>query len=292
MDKENDLDLIIDYINDDLSSEQKIKFEERLNFELDLVDSLKIQKEIHHAFVKIHTRKQVKSIHENVKLLDRAEQNTGIGFSKNFQETTSNVSYDKAIKSQADYSIFRKIAAVFIPIVFIGVLWTWFNHNSGSTKPISNYVAPIEKDNTELQPKEKQDIEKSNLIKIKNEESYLRIVEIVQLNPDASFGFGQKKEEAKKIFSKRIWNSPNGFNYMYRLNTDTLFLYINTNFESEELLYEIQHDDESQSTLENGYYLMFENTFYLLNNNNKLNKLTLLDNKSQVSELSKLIRRK
>jgi hypothetical protein len=38
MDKENDLDLIIDYINDDLSSEQKINFEDRLNYELDLVD--------------------------------------------------------------------------------------------------------------------------------------------------------------------------------------------------------------------------------------------------------------
>jgi len=292
MDKENDLDLIIDYINGELSKEQKINFEERLNLELDLVDSLKIQKEIHQAFVKMHTREQVKSIHENAKLLDHVEQNKRISFSKNFQGTPSYTSKNIANKDQADYSILKKIAAVFISIVFIGGLWTWFNQNSGSTKPISNYVAPIEKDSINNPPSDKQNIEKNNSTQNLNEESYLRRIDVVQLNPDLSFGFAQKNETSKKIFSKRIWNSSNGLNSMYKLNGDTLVLYLNTNPQSEEFLFEIQHDDESQSTLENGFYLKLENNFYVLNNNNTLNKLLLLDNKSRVSELNKLIKRK
>ena len=291
-DKENDLDLIIDYINGELSNEQKINFEERLTLENDLVESLRFQKEIRQAFVKMHTREQVNSIHENAKLLDRAEQNKGIGFSKNFQETSSKVFYDKANKAQADYSIIRKIAAVFIPIIFIGGLWTWFNHNSGSTKPISNYVAPVEDDSTFTSPSDKQNIEKNNSNQKNNEESYLKRIDVVQLNPDVSFGFAQKNETSKKIFSQRIWNSSNGFNSMYRLNADTLFIYLNANSLSEELLFEIQHDDDSQSTLENGFYLKLENNFYVLNNNNTFKKLILLENKFQVSELNKLIRRK
>ena len=79
---------------------------------------------------------------------------------------------------------------------------------------------------------------------------------------------------------------------MYKLNADTLVLYLNTNTQSEEFLFEIQHDDDSQSTLENGFYLKLENKFYLLNNNNTLNKLLLLENKSRVFELNKLIKRK
>ena len=292
MDKENDLDLIIDYINDDLSSEQKINFEDRLNYELDLVDSLKLQKEIHHAFVKMHTKEQVKLIHENAKLLDRDEQNKGIGFSKNFQETSSNVSYDKAKKAQTNYSILRKIAAAFISIVFIGGLWTWFNQNSGSIKPISNYVAPVPNDSTFKPSSDIQNIEKNDSTQKIIEESYLKRIDIVQLYPDVSFGFAQKNETSKKIFSKRIWNSSNGFSSMYKLNADTLFIYLNTKPQSEEFLFEIQHDDDSQSTLENGFYLKLENNFYQLINNNILNKLILLDNKSRVSELNKLIKTK
>lgn len=292
MDKENDLDLIIDYINDDLSFEQKIKFEERLNHELDLVDSLKIQKEIHRAFVKMNTREQVISIHENAKILDQAEQNKGIGFSKNFQENSSNVSYDKVNKAKADYSILRKIAAVFTSIIFIGGLWTWFNNNSGSTKPISSNIAPIEKDSTYNPPSDKQTIEENDSIQNMNEESYLKRIDVAQINPDVSYGFAQKNEKSKKIFSKRIWNSTNGLNSMYRLNVDTFLLYVNTNFQSEEFLFEIQHDEESQSTLDNGFYLMFDNAFYQLNNNNKINKLKIIENKTQLSELNKLIKRK
>jgi hypothetical protein len=292
MDKENDLDLIIDYINDDLSSEQKIKFEERLNFELDLVDSLKIQKELHHAFVKIQTSKQVKSIHENAKHLVRAQQNKGIGFSKNFQETPSNTSLDIDNKAQADYSVLRKLAAVFISIVFIGGLWTWFNHESVSIKSISNYVAPVEIDSIFNPSSDKLNIEKNDSNQVLNEESYLKRIDIVQLNPDVSFGFANKNETSKKIVSLRIWNSSNGIKSMYRLNEDTLLLYVNKNSQSEEFLFEIQHDDDSQSTLENGFYLNLDNKFYYLNNNNKLNKLILLENKYRVSELSKLVRRK
>jgi hypothetical protein len=292
MDKENDLDLIIDYINDDLSFEQKIKFEERLNHELDLVDSLRFQKEIRQTFVKMHTREQVKSIHENAKILNRAEQNKGIGFSKNLLENSENVSYNKANKTHADYSILRKIAAVFISIVFIGGVWTWFNHNSGITKPISSYVAPIEKDSTYNLPSDKQNIEKNDSTQNMNEESYLKRIDVAQINPDVSYGFAQKNEISKKIFSKRIWNSSNGINAMYRLNADTLLLYVNTNSQLDEFLFEIQHDDESQSTLDNGFYLMFNNGFYQLNNNNKLNKLKIIENKTQLSELNKLIKRK
>ena len=292
MDKENDLDLIIDYINDDLSFEQKIKFEERLNHELDLVDSLKVQKEIHRAFVKMHTREQVKPIHENAKILDQAEQNKGIGFSKNFQENSSNVSYGKVNKAKADYSILRKIAAVFTSIIFIGGVWTWFNNNSGSTKPISSYIAPIEKDSTYNSPSDKQNIEENDSIRKMNEESYLKRIDVAQINPDVSYGFAQKNEISKKIFSKRIWNSSNGINSMYRLNADTLLLYVNTNSQLDEFLFEIQHDEESQSTLDNGFYVMFDNAFYQLNNNNKINKLKIIENKTQLSELNKLIKRK
>jgi hypothetical protein len=79
---------------------------------------------------------------------------------------------------------------------------------------------------------------------------------------------------------------------MYRLNVDTFLLYVNTNFQSEEFLFEIQHDEESQSTLDNGFYVMFDNAFYQLNNNNKINKLKIIENKTQLSELNKLIKRK
>ena len=127
-DKENDLDLIIDYINGELSNEQKINFEERLTLENDLDESFRFQKEIRQAFVKMHTREQVKSIHEDAKL----EQESI--FSKNFQETTKYKSKDISNKAPAQYSILRKMAAVFIPIIFIGGLWTWFNLNSGNTK--------------------------------------------------------------------------------------------------------------------------------------------------------------
>jgi hypothetical protein len=258
---------------------------------LDLVDSLKIQKEIHHAFVKIHTRKQVKSIHENTKLLDRAQQNKGIGFSKNFQ-TPSNTSLDIDNKFQTDYSILRKMAAVFISIVFIGGLWTWFNHDSVRIKPISNYVAPVEIDSIFTPSSNKLNIEKNDSNQIMNEESYLKRIDVVQLNPDVSFGFTQKNEPSNKIVSKRIRNSSNGFNSMYRLNVDSLFLYVNSNSQSDEFLFEIQHDEESQSTLENGFYLNIDSKFYRLDNNNKLNKLILIENKSQISELNKLIKRK
>ena len=131
----------------------------------------------------------------------------------------------------------RKIAAIFIPIILIGSLWTWFNHNSGSTKPISNYVAPIEKDSTITPPSDKQNIEKNDSNQNLKEDSYLKRIDVVQLNPDVSFGFAQKNETSKKIFSKRIWNSTNGLNTMYRLNVDTFLLYVNTNFHVNNDLY-------------------------------------------------------
>ena len=292
MDKENDLDLIIDYINDDLSFEQKIKFEERLNHELDLVDSLKIQKEIHRAFVKMNTREQVISIHENAKILDQAEQNKASDFSKNFKAIPSFVPSENAFKVQTDKHILRKIAAVFISFIFIGSLWTWFNHNSRNTKTISNYVAPIKNDSAYTPPINKQSIDINNSNQKINEKSYLKRIDVIQLNPDVSFGFGQKKEVLRNIFSKRIIHSSEGIKSMYRLNADSLFLYLHTNSQSEEFLIEIQHEEESQSTLENGFYLMFDNVFYQLNNNNKLNKLILFEKKSQVNELKKLIKRK
>ena len=292
MDKENDLDLIIDYINGELIKEQKINFEERLKLENDLVESLRFQKEIHQAFVKTHTREQVKSIHEKAKLLDRAEQNKGTSFSKNFQETTSYASKNIANKDQADFSILKQIAAVFIPIIFIGGLWSWFNHNTDSIKPISNYVIPFENDSTITPPSDKQKIEKNDSNQNPKEESYLKRIDVVQLYPDVSFGFAQKNEGSKKICFKRIINSLNDYNYMYRLNSDSLFIYLNANPLSEEFLFEIQHDEDSQSTLENGFYLKLENNFYVLNNNNTFNKLILLENKSRVIELNKLTRRK
>ena len=291
-DKENDLDLIIDFINDALSSEQKITFKERLILENDLVESLRIQKEIHQALWRMQISEQVKSIHNDVKFFEPDGQNKAIVISKNIESKPYYTSDNIANKTQYVKYILRKIAAIFIPIILIGSLWTWFNHNSGSTKPISNYVAPIEKDSTITPPADKQNIEKNDSNQNLKEESYLKRIDVVQLNPDVSFGFAQKKEASKNICSKRIFKSSNGFNSMYRLNADTLVLYLNISSQSEEILFEIQHDDESQSTLENGFYLKLDNNFYVINNNNKTNKLILLENKSRVSELNKLIKRK
>jgi hypothetical protein len=92
--------LIIDYINGELSNEQKIKFEERLIQENDLVDSLRFQKEIRQAFVKIQTREQVISIHENAKLLDRVEQIKGSGISKNIESNPYFTSNDIENRTQ------------------------------------------------------------------------------------------------------------------------------------------------------------------------------------------------
>ena len=292
MDKENDLDLIIDYINGELSTEQKIVFEERLAQEMDLVESLKIQKEIHQAFLRMQIREQVKSIHEDAKILDQAEQNKAIGFSKNSEAKPSLINSENTNIALSKKNILLKIAAVFFPIIFIVGLWVWFNHKTESTKPISNYVAPIENDSTNAPPADKLNNEKRKLKQNNKEASILKRIDIVQLNPDVSFGFGPKNEVSKNIFIKRIINSSNRINSMYRLNADTLFLFLNTNSQSEEFLFEIQHDEESQSTLENGFYLMFDNIFYKLNNNNKLNKLIFLDNKSQVNEFNQLIKRK
>jgi hypothetical protein len=292
MDKENDLDLIIDYINGELSAEQKIVFEQRLVQEMDLAESLKIQKEIHQAFLRMQIREQVKSIHEDAKILDQAEQNKAIGFSKNLEAKPSFINSENKNEAQVKGNILLKIAAVFFPIIFIVGLWAWFNHKTKSTKPISSYVAPIENDSTNTPPTDKLNNEKNNLNQNNTEASILKRIDIVQLNPDVSFGFGPKKEVSKNIFIKRIINSSNGINSMYRLNADTLFLFLNTNSQSEEFLFEIQHDEESQSTLENGFYLMFDNIFFKLNNDNKLNKLILLENKYQVNEFNKLIKRK
>lgn len=291
-DKENDLDLIIDYINDALSSEQKITFEERLILENDLVESLRIQKEIHQALWRMQISEQVKSIHNDVKFFEPDGQNKAIVISKNIESKPYYTSDNIVNKTQSLKNITRKIAAVFIPIIFIGILWTWFNHNSGSTKPISNYVAPVQNDRTFTTPLDKENIEKNDSNQNLKEESYLKRIDVVQLNPDVSFGFAQKKEASKNICSKRIFKSSNGFNSMYRLNADTLVLYLNISSQSEEILFEIQHDDDSQSTLENGFYLKLDNNFYVLNNNNKTNKLILLENKSRVSELNKLTKRK
>ena len=292
MDKDNDLELIIDYINGELSNEQKFLFEERLIQENDLVESLRIQKEIRQAFFRIQIRDQVNSIHQEAKFFDTAGQNKARSISNKFEVKPAFLSNENANKTRLDYPILRKIAAIFIPIIFIAGLWTWFNHNSGSTKPISNYVAPIERDSNITPPSDKQNIEKNDSNQKLNEVSYLKRIDVVQLNPDVSFGFAQKNGESKNIYSKRIWNSSNGFNSMYKLNADTLILYLNTNTQSEEFLFEIQHEDNSQSSLENGFYLKLENKFYVLNNNNTLNKLSLLENKSRVFELNKLIKRK
>jgi hypothetical protein len=235
---------------------------------------------------------QVNSIHDEVKFFETAVQNKAMGISKNSESKPSFTSNDPAYKTQSISNIIRKIAAVFIPIIFIGTLWTWFNYNTKSIKPISNYVVPIEDDSTFTAPSNKQKLEKNGSIQILNEESYIKRIDIVQLNPDVSFGFAQKNEGSKKIYSKRIDNSPKGYNSMYRLNVDSLFLYVNSNSQSDEFLFEIQHDEESQSTLENGFYLNIDSKFYRLNNNNKLNKLILIENKSQISELNKLIKRK
>jgi hypothetical protein len=235
---------------------------------------------------------QVKSIHEDAKFLNPAGQNKAISISKMFGVKPSFVSNENVNKTQSYYPILRKIAAVFISIVFVGSLWAWFNHNTEVTKPISNYVAPVENDSTFSPPSNKMNIEKNDSNQKLKEESYSKIIDIVQLNPDVSFGFAQKNEGLKNIYSKRIWNSSNGFNSMYKLNADTLVLYFNTNTQSEECIFEIQHDDDSQSTLENGFYLKLDNNFYVLNNNNTLNKLLLLENKSRVFELNKLIKRK
>jgi hypothetical protein len=292
MDKDNDLQLIIDYINGELSTEQKIIFENRLAQELDLVESLKIQKEIHRAFLRMQIREQVKSIHEDAKIIDQAEQNKASGFSKNFEAESSLINSKNANKDQANENIFLKIAAVFFPIIFIGGLWAWFNYNPEKPTNIVNNNPPVKNDSTFLTPKNNEDNEKKNSNQNSKEESILKRIDVVQLNPDASFGFGPKNEVAKNIYSKRIINSSIGINSLYRLNADTLFLFLNTNSQSEELLFEIKYDDDSQSTLEKGFYLMFENVFYKLNNNNKLNKLVILENNSQVNELNKLIKKK
>jgi len=291
-DKENDLDLIVDYINGELSNEQKIKFEERLTLENDLVESLRFQKEIRQAFLRMHISEQVNLIHEEVKFFETADQNKAMGISKNSESKSSFTSNDPAYKTQSVSNIIRKIAAVIIPIIFIGTLWSWFNYNTKGIKPISNYVVPVINDSTITPPSNKQKLEKNDSNQILNEESYIKRIDVVQLNPDISFGFAQKNEGSKKIYSKRIDNSSIGYNSMYRLNSDTLFLYVNTNPQSEELLFEIQHDDETQSTLENGFYLKLENNFYVLSNNNTLNKLIHLENKSRIIELNKLISRK
>lgn len=292
MDKDNDLELLVDYINGELSTEQIVQLEERLSQEIDLVESLRIQKEIRQAFLRMQISEQVKSIHDGSKILDLPSQNRARRISKDLDSKPSFTSNDIANKTQSIKSILRKIAAVFISIIFIGGLWTWFNHNTESIKPISNYVAPIKNDSMFAPPSNKLDMEKNDSNKKLKEESYLTRIDVVQLNPDLSFGFAQKNEGLKNIYSKRIWNSSNEFNSMYKLNADTLVLYLNTNPQSEELLFEIQHDDDSQSTLENGFYLKLDNNFFVLNNNNILNKLILLENKSRVSELNKLIKRK
>ena len=292
MDKDNDLELIIDYINGELSNEQKFLFEERLIQENDLVESLRIQKEIRQAFFRIQIRDQVNSIHQEAKFFDTAGQNKARSISNKFEVKPAFLSNENANKTRLDYPILRKIAAIFIPIIFIAGLWTWFNHNTGGTEPISNYVTYVEDDSTFSPPSNELNIEKNDSNQKLNEVSYLKRIDVVQLNPDVSFGFAQKNGESKNIYSKRIWNSSNGFNSMYKLNADTLILYLNTNTQSEEFLFEIQHDDNSQSSLENGFYLKLENKFYVLNNNNTLNKLSLLENKSRVFELNKLIKRK
>jgi hypothetical protein len=292
MDKDNDFELIIDYINGELSAEQKVIFEERLTHDLDLVDSLRIQKEIHKAFLRMQIREQIKSIHEDAKILDQAKQNKTNDFSNKLEVSPSLINSENANKTKAIKNILIKIAAVFISIIFIGSLWIWFNHNSGNHTTIVNNNSPsIKNDSTYSPPLNKQNIENINSNQNIREESKLKRIDVVQLNPDVSFGFGHKNEVSKNIYSKRIYYSSTGINAMYRLNPDTLFLYLNAKFEVDEFLFEIQHDNESQSTLENGFYLMFDNVFYKLDSNNKLNKLILLENKSQVSELNKLIRR-
>ena len=162
MDKENDLDLIIDYINDDLSSEQKIKFEERLTLENDLVESLRFQKEIRQAFLRIQIRDQVNSIHQEAKFFDPAGQNKASSISKKFEVKPTFLSNGNANKTRLDYPILRKIAAVFISIVFVGSLWAWFNHNTEIIKPISNYVPPVEVDSTFSSHSNNQYIEKND----------------------------------------------------------------------------------------------------------------------------------
>jgi hypothetical protein len=111
---ENDLDLIVDYINGELSYEQKIKFEERLAQENDLVESLRFQKEIRQAFLRMQISEQVNSIHEEVKFSETADQNKAMGISKN-----------SGHKTQTFSNIIRKIAAVFIPIIFIICVTKW-----------------------------------------------------------------------------------------------------------------------------------------------------------------------
>jgi hypothetical protein len=281
MDKDNDVDIIIDYINGELSTEEKLSFEERLSQDMDLLESFRIQKEIHQAFLRLQIKEQVQTIHqEAIKSSTNSEEKPSYTFSK------------QANTALTDKQVLRRIAAVFISIIFIGSLWTWFYHNSGNNQPILNYVAPLKNDSTYTSPVNNQSIEKNDSNQRIREESIIKRIDIVQLNPDVSFAFGEKKEDVKNIIFKRIWNASSGFNSMYRLNEDTLLLYDTINLESKEFLFEIQHDDESQSTIENGIYMMLDKVFYKLEKNNKLNKLTLIENKSQVYELNKLIRKK
>jgi hypothetical protein len=281
MDKDNDLDLIIDYINGELSSEEKLSFEERLIQDKDLLESFRIQKEIHQAFLRMQIKEQVQTVHQ-----------VAIESSTNSEEKTSYTSSKQTNTALADKHVLRRIAAVFISITFIGSLWTWFNHNSGKNQPIFNYVEPLKNDSAYTSPVNNQSIEKIDSNQGVRDESIIKRIDIIQINPDVSFAFGQKKEDLKNILFKHIWNASSGFNAMYRLNEDTLLLYDTINLESKEFLFEIQHDDESQSTVENGIYMMLDKVFYKLEKNNKLNKLTLIDNKSQVYELNKLIRKK
>lgn len=291
MDRDIDHELIIDYINDELSSDQKRMFEERLSLDLDLVNSLRIQKEIQHAFLRMQIREQVQSIHEDAQILEMTNQNKVNGYAKNSEVAHSFVPNENEIKAQNGKNTVRKIAAVFISIIFIGGLLAWFNDNSRNPKPISTFVPPLKKDSTYPAPINEQPVEKNNSIQKIREESYSKRIEVVQLDPDVSFGFGQKKEVLNTISIKRIVHPSNG-NNSYTLSSDTLFLFLTTNIQSRECLYEIQHDDESQSTLESGFYLKLEDVFYKLDKNNKKNELNFLENKSQAAELNKLIKRK
>jgi hypothetical protein len=304
MDKDKDLELIIDYINGDLSTEQIFHFEERLTQEIDLVESLRIQKEIRLAFLRLRISGQVKSTHEVAEILE--------------QDNPLYSPEENSNKVQAGKLILRKIAAVFISMIFIGSLWAWFNLNSGDDKSIVNNVTPNINDSTYLQPKLIQDSESNNPIvnddnPVKNDSIYLdsklkkdiernnqnkskdsnlRRIGVVQLNPDVNFAFSPKTGVSKEIFYKRIRNTSNSFNSMYKLNKDSLFLYLKSDSYSDEVLFEVKQNDDSQSTLENGFYLMFDNNFYRLENNNKLNTLILLENKSRLKELNKLIKKK
>ena len=100
----------------------KIKFEERLILENDLVESLRFQKEIRQAFVKIQTREQVISIHENAKLLDRVEQIKGSGISKNIESNPYFTSNDTENRTQYVKYILRKIIITIFIFFFLIII--------------------------------------------------------------------------------------------------------------------------------------------------------------------------